>query len=111
MVGKPAFQSLIREFRNVVLPPPDMIKAWVLESYESAKSEMRIHLKASVTRIHFSFTGWISPDNTLGLLAIIGHFTSAPGKLCNALLGVKKVKDSMFHAQAIAEIFYDLAKE
>jgi len=111
MVGKPAFQSLIREFRNVVLPPPDMIKTWVLESYESAKSEMRMHLKASVTRIHFSFTRWISPDDTLGLLAIIGHFTSAAGKLCNVLLGIKKVKDNMFHAQAIAEIFYDVAKE
>ncbi|RPA94688.1 hypothetical protein L873DRAFT_1568343, partial [Choiromyces venosus 120613-1] len=111
MVGKPAFQSLIREFRNVVLPPPDMIKTWILESYESAKNEMRMHLKASVTRIHFSFTRWISPDNTLGLLAIIGHFTSASGKLCNALLGIKKVKDNMFHAQALAEIFYDVAKE
>jgi hypothetical protein len=111
MVGKPAFQALIKEFRNVVLPSPDVVKSWILESHVAAKAEMRMHLKSSVTRIHFSFTRWVSPDNTLGLFAIIAHFTSAEGKLCNALLGMKKVKDNMFHAQALAEIFYRVAKE
>lgn len=54
------------------------IKSWVIKSYQVRKERLKEDLSRALSRIHFSFDLWTSP-NHLALLGIVAHYIDHKG--------------------------------
>lgn len=51
----------------------DTIRNWLMKEFETTSEEIKAEMKKSLSRIHFSFDLWTSP-NQLAIMAVIAHY-------------------------------------
>jgi hypothetical protein len=54
------------------------IRKWIITAFEARKEVLKEELRQSISKIHFSFDLWTSP-NHLALMGIVAHYIDAAG--------------------------------
>ena len=86
------FLEYINPATNRLLPDSDStIKINAEDLFDEGKERLRHILATALSDIHLTCDIWTSP-NHLGLLAVIGHFTSEKGELHAVTLALKELE-------------------
>jgi hypothetical protein len=74
----------------------------VLREFERQRLEIKKVLVTSRSRIHVSFDLWTSPSGK-ALIKVIFHYLSDDLKVCNLLIGIRRIKGS-YNGENITEV-------
>ena len=86
------FLNYVNPVANRMLPDSDStMKSHAEGLFAEGKCRLRHILTTALSDIHITCDMWTSP-NHLGLLAVIGHFTSEKGELVTITLGLKELQ-------------------
>ena len=104
------FLEYINPAANRMLPDSDQtVKVHAEGLFAEGKQRLRHMLATALSDIHITCDMWTSPNN-LGLLAVVGHFTSEKSKLYPITLGLVELRgghSGQNQAVAILDILDD----
>ena len=97
LVESPELRALlhyVNPYANKLLPiAHSTIKMDLLADFNDKKVRIKQALREAISRIHFSFDGWTSP-NQLGMIGVNVHFVHKSKRLCHLLLALQELDGS-----------------
>lgn len=66
------------------------LRKWIFADHEAHKKRVQTHLSSALSRVHFSFDIWTSP-NSHSIIAVFGHFIDSSGKKQRRLLAFRRM--------------------
>lgn len=72
-------QTLYPSIAEILPSASNTIRSWIMAAFEKRKMKMKEDLQQAVSKIHFSFDLWTSP-NHLALMGVVAHYINKSGK-------------------------------
>ena len=88
----------------------DTIRSWVITNYNDQKNEVRLEINGANTQIHLSVDGWTSPHQSMSVIGVVAHFTSARGVRQNLVLALREIQGA-HTGEVLAAIIVSVIKE
>lgn len=88
-------QVIYPNIESILPKASKTIRGWIIAAFEARKLVLKEDLHKSISKIHFSFDLWTSP-NHLALLGIVAHYIDAKG----VNQSVSCVRCYVFHSQS-----------
>jgi len=74
-----SFRELIHhiQLKNKLPKSADTIRSWVITNYNDQKNKVWLEINSANTLINLSVDCWTSPHQSMRVIRVVAHFTSA----------------------------------